>query len=197
MPSIKILTMLKLKRCGMNETIRVIKSRRSIRRFKPDPVPDHVLQEILECAICDPSARNQQKWHFTVVQNREVINKMENIMRENLKNSGVDFLVKRASEPDFTVFGNAPVVVIITADKQAFSNFAEIDCAAAAENMMIAAESLGLGSHIMTSTEFLFKSEAGETLRKELGIPDGYKHVCTVALGYKDESPPPKPKKRT
>jgi nitroreductase len=85
----------------MNETIRVIKSRRSIRRFKPDPVPDHVLQEILKCAICAPSTRNQQKWHFTVVQNREVINKMENIMREKMKNSGVDFLVKRASEPDF------------------------------------------------------------------------------------------------
>jgi nitroreductase len=88
------------------------------------------------------------------------------------------------------------VVVVITAEEQAFSNFAEMDCAAAAENMMIAAESLGLGSHIMTSTEFLFKSKDGEALRKELGIPDGYRHVCTVALGYKDESPPPKPRRK-
>lgn len=42
----------------MSETIRVIKSRRSIRNFKPDPIPDHMLQEILECAIYAPSARN-------------------------------------------------------------------------------------------------------------------------------------------
>lgn len=117
-------------------------------------------------------------------------------MRENLKKSGIDFLVKRASEPNFTVFGKAPVVVIITAEEQAFSNFVEIDCAAAAENMMIAAESLGLGSHIMTSTEFLFKSESGEALKKELGIPDDYRHVCMVAIGYKDESPPPKPRRK-
>lgn len=51
------------------------------------------------------------------------------------------------------------------------------------------AESLGLGSHIMTMTELLFTLRDGEELKGSLGVPDRYKHICTVALGYKDESP--------
>ncbi len=181
----------------MNETIRVIKSRRSIRRFKPEQIPDSALKEILECAIYAPNARNQQKWHFTVVQNRDMINRMESVMKENLKSSDIEFLRKRASEPDFTVFGNAPTVIVVTGEKQAFSNFVQIDCSCAAENILIAAESLGIGSHIMTSTEFLFKGEKGLLLKRDLGIPEGYEHICTIALGYKDETPPEKPRDRS
>ncbi len=69
------------------------------------------------------------------------------------------------------------------------------DCAAAAENIMIAAESLGLGSHVMTMTEQIFKSEKGKELKNELGVPEGYEHICIVALGYKDEVPPAKPRR--
>jgi len=178
----------------MNETIKVIKSRRSIRKFKPDPIPEEYLEEILECAILAPNARNQQKWHFTVIQNKEIIAKMTSILRENLLKSGIDFLVERAKDPNFNPFGGAPVVILITADKSA--RFVEFDCAAAAENIMIAAESLGLGSHVMAMTEFIFMSDEGKNLKKELGVPEGYEHICTVALGYKDENPQPKPRRK-
>ncbi|MEM2514300.1 MAG: nitroreductase family protein [Candidatus Bathyarchaeia archaeon] len=178
----------------MNETIKVIKNRRSIRKFKPGPIPEEYLKEILECAILAPNARNQQKWHFTVIQNKEIIAKMTSILRENLLKSGIDFLVERVKDPNFNPFGGAPVVILITADKSA--RFVEFDCAAAAENIMIAAESLGLGSHVMAMTEFIFMSDEGRDLKKELGVPEGYEHICTVALGYKDESPPPKPRRK-
>jgi len=134
----------------MNETIEVIKRRRSIRKFKPKRIPDEYLQEILECAILAPNARNQQKWHFIVIQNKETLDKMANIMEEGMLKSGIDFLAQRAKDPNFNPFWNAPTVILITADKTA--RFAEIDCALAAENILIAAESLGLGSIIMTST---------------------------------------------
>ncbi|MGC8895272.1 MAG: hypothetical protein ACP5LB_00695 [Candidatus Bathyarchaeia archaeon] len=49
---------------------------------------------------------------------------------------------------------------------------------------------------MMTSTELLFTSEEGMELKKELGVPEGYEHVCTIALGYKDESPPAKPRRK-
>jgi nitroreductase len=178
----------------MNETIVVIKRRRSIRRFKPERIPDSYLQEILECALLAPNARNQQKWHFTVIQNKDLLNKMVNIMKENMINSGIAFLAERAKDPAFNPFGSAPAIILITADKTA--RFAEIDCALAAENILIAAESLGLGSLIMTSSEFLFKSGKGEELKRELGVPEGYEHVCVIALGYKDENPPPKPRRK-
>jgi nitroreductase len=48
----------------------------------------------------------------------------------------------------------------------------------------------------MTSSEFLFTSEKGNELERELGIPNGYNHICTIALGYKDENPPAKPRRK-
>jgi nitroreductase len=61
---------------------------------------------------------------------------------------------------------------------------------------MIAAESLGLGSHVMAMTELIFKSEKGKEFKGELAIPEGYEHICTVALGYKDENPLPRSRRR-
>ncbi|MEM2975730.1 MAG: nitroreductase [Candidatus Bathyarchaeia archaeon] len=178
----------------MNETIKVIKNRRSIRKFKTDQIPDEFLNEILECAILAPNARNQQKWHFTVIQNKNVLAKIVSLLRESMLNSGIDFLIDRAKDPNFDPLGGAPTVIFVTADKSA--RFVEFDCAAAAENIMIAAESLGLGSHVMAMTELIFASEKGKQLKRELGIPKGYEHVCAIALGYKDENPPLKPRRK-
>lgn len=178
----------------MNETIKAIKSRRSIRKFKPDPIPDEWLNEIMECAILAPNARNQQKWHFTVIQNKDIFKKMIDILRENMLNSGIEFLVERAKDPNFNPFGGAPALILITADKS--DRFVDFDCAAAAENIMIAAESLGLGSHVMAMTEQIFLSEKGKELKKEFGVPEGYEHICMIALGYKDEFPPERPRRR-
>ena len=67
------------------------------------------------------------------------------------------------------------------------SKFIQIDCGAAAENMALAAESLNIGSCVMTSPELLFSSDKGRAMKKELGIPLGYKFVCAVTLGYKQD----------
>jgi nitroreductase len=178
----------------MNETLKVIRNRRSIRRFKVEQIPNSELEEILDCALCAPNARNQQKWHFTVIQNRGMLDKMENVMKENMMNSGVEFLAKRARDPDYRAFYGAPTVILITGDEK--TRFVEIDCAAAAQNILLAAESLDIGSHIMASSEFLFASEKGDDLKKEMGVPDGYKHICAIALGYKDETPDAKPRNK-
>ncbi len=178
----------------MNETIKVIKNRRSIRRFKVKQIPDSELQEILECAVCAPNAGNQQKWHFTVIQNTDMLGRMASIMKVNMMNSGIEFLANLAENPDYNPFGNTPTVILISADERA--RFVQIDCSAAAQNILIAAESLNIGSHIMTSSEFLFTSETGNKLKKDLGVPDGYNHICTIALGYKDENPAAKPRNK-
>jgi nitroreductase len=171
----------------MNETMEVIKNRRSIRKFKDKQIPGSELQEILDCTLPAPNAGNQQKWHFTMIQSKDMLERMERILKENMMNSGVDFLAKRASDPNVRIFGDAPTVIFITADER--PRFVQIDCAVAAQNILIAAESLNMGSHIMTSSEFLFTSEKGNELERELGIPNGYNHICTIALGYKDENP--------
>lgn len=119
-----------------------------------------------------------------------MIDVMVNIIKENILNFGPEFLKELARARDYHTFHHAPTVVMITADEKA--RFNQVDGGAAAENMALAAESINIGSNVMTSPEFLFKSEKGNTLRKELGVPDGYVYVCTVTLGYKKGESPTK-----
>jgi nitroreductase len=175
----------------MNETIKVIKDRRSIRKYKAKQITDSEVQKVLDCAIYAPNARNQQMWHFTVIQNKDMLNRMVDIIRENIMNSGIEFLIERASAPDYNTFYKAPTVILVTGDGKA--PFVQFDCGAAAQNIALAAKSLNIGSCVMTSSAFLFASEKGNKLKKELGIPEGYNHMCAVALGYQDGENPEAP----
>ncbi len=172
----------------MNETLKVIQARRSIRKYKPEPIKDAELEEILQAAIYAPSARNSQDWHFSVVRDAAILRKIKEIMKENMLNSGVEFLVKRASEPGFVAFFDAPMLIILSADEK--ERFAAIDCGAAAENIALAAESLNIGTCLMTSSELLFARDTDGALKKRLGIPAGYRHVCALTVGYKDGEQP-------
>ncbi len=178
----------------MNETIKTIKNRRSIRQYKPLQIANAEIQAIMETAIHAPSAMNQQKWHFTVIQNRETLTKLTEMVRQSMLKSSMEFAVERAKNPDFNVFYNAPTVVLVTADEKA--GFTEFDCGAAAENIAVAACSLGIGSCMIGLSAFLFNSEESGEIKKELGVPEGYKFIITIALGYKDIDPPVPPKNK-
>jgi nitroreductase len=179
----------------MNETIETIRNRRSHRKYREEQIDEAELQAIVESAIYAPSAMNQQKWHFTVVQDRAMLDKMVRTLKENLMNSGNEMMAKRAGDPGFNPFYNAPTIVLITADENA--PFTQLDCGAAAENMTLAAESLNIGSCCIAMSGFIFESENAGELKKELGVPEGYKHIISVALGYKENENPPTPNKKT
>jgi nitroreductase len=179
----------------MNETLKVIKSRRSIRKYKAEQIADSELQQILESAIYAPNAMNQQKWHFSVIQDKEVIDRMVDIIKENIMNSDIEFLKGRASTPDYHTFHHAPTVVMVSGEEN--TKFIQIDCGLAAENMALAAASLDIGSCVITSPDLLFMSEKGNAMKKELGFPDGYQYICTVTLGYRDcENPDAPPRNK-
>ena len=178
----------------MNETLQVIGRRRSIRAYRPEQISDGELQQILEAALHAPNAMNQQKWHFTVIQNRDMLDRMVSTIKENIIHSGNQFLAERAGKPGYHTFYNAPTVILISAEEKA--PWIQIDCGLAAANITLAAESLNIGSCVIASSGHLFTSEKGMRFKKELGIPDGYNHVCSVALGYKAESPATPPRNR-
>lgn len=179
----------------MNETLAVIKKRRSIRKYKAEQIGDAELQAIIESAVYAPNAMNQQKWHFTVIQNHETLDRIADIINQNLLKSNIEFFVERAKSPGFNVFYHAPTVVIVTADEKA--HFVEFDCGAAAENITVAAESLNISSCVIGMSGVLFDSEKSGEIKKELGIPEGYKFIISIALGYKDiENPPVPPKNK-
>ncbi len=176
----------------MNDFIALIKSRRSIRKYTKQPIKDSDLKTIMECAIMAPTAMRQQKWYFSVVQNPAFISRMIEVTRENLINSGVEFLAEQARNPGFNPYHGAGIIITVFADGKA--KFAQTDAALAAENILLAATALNIGSCIATSPEFLFNSDKGRQIKKEMGVPDNYVYVCTITLGYPDESPPAPPR---
>ncbi len=179
----------------MNETLKVINNHRSIRKYQVKQLPDTDLQTILEAAVLAPSARNQQKWHFTVIQNKDMLDRMVATIKENIMKSDNEFLKERASDPGYHTFYHAPTVILISGAEE--SIYIEIDCGAAAENIALAAASLNIGSCLLTSPNFLFTSAKGKEFKRALDIPEGYNHICSVALGYIDgDNPTPPPKNK-
>ncbi len=175
----------------MNEFLEIIKNRRSIRSYQDKQISDSDLEKIIEAGIYAPTSMNQQKWHFTVIQNKTLLDRMVHSIRENIMNLKIPFLSERASEPGYHTFYNAPTVIVISGEDSA--NSIQIDIGLAAENIALAACSLDISSCVITSSGFLFAASEGEQWKQELGIPSGYSHICSLALGYKKGENPDAP----
>jgi len=179
----------------MNETLKTIFNRRSIRTFDNNrPVPEDKIRTLLDAAIMAPSTRNTQMWHFSVVRSKEIIDKMVARTKENIMKSENEFLKGRASSPDYHTFHRAPVVIVISGDPNARN--IRFDIGAAAENICLAATSLGLGTCIIASSDYLFEGDDREEIKKMLGIPPGYEHICCIAVGYNAAAHPEAPERK-
>lgn len=168
-----------------NQVVETIMTRRSIRQYKPQAVEREKMQTIVECGINAPNAMNRQAWEVRVVDNADYIN-------------GVTELYKKANpkvaeDPTFkNMFRNAPTVVFIGRDTQSESS--PFDCGLLAENMMISAWSMGIGSCCLgTPARFMRSPEAAEYLQK-LGFSEGYELLYCIGFGYPDETPAAKPR---
>ena len=149
----------------------VILSRRSIRSYEKKEVPDEVLSKILEAGRQAPSASNVQPWHFIVLTDCEI--------KEKLSHGRWNTFVKDSA---FTVVGCAYV-----GDSYG-QKWSTIDTTIALENMVIAAWALGVGSCWIGD----FKEE---DVKKLLNIPDGWKVIALISFGYPAEQPGSRRKK--
>ncbi len=172
----------------MNDMIEIIKTRRSVRNYKEDPVSDEDIKFLIDCARYAPSGSNMQPWSFLVIQNKEVIHKLsengkkamiplaEQIVNDPKKVPGfISFLKTKGNN----LFHNAPLLVIILGNKKSMT--ADWDCAMAAQNMMLAAHSRGIGSCWIG---LVMPALMDETILKYLGAPPGYKAVAPLIFGY-------------
>ncbi len=164
----------------MNEVVKVIKSRRSIRNYRNEQISQESLELILEAGIYAPTAHNEQPWHFTIVQNQEMLQNINEKVKELMAKSDDEWIQKLGSNPDFQVTYNAPTLIIVSGKKDAMDWRA--DCAAAIQNMLIAAESMNIGSVWLGSIKFFFQQEGRAS---KLDIPQGYQPYYGVSLGYK------------
>lgn len=153
----------------MNETIKTILNRRSIREFKEEQINDEDINTILECGRYAPSGMNMQSYAFVVIQNEDM---MHELINESMKITGQN------SSP----FYGAPTVVLVFGDEN-IATYVK-DASTAIENMHIAATALNLGACWINCVEDLFNSEDGEKLREEIQVPSNYKCVGSLAIGY-------------
>jgi nitroreductase len=167
----------------MNETLQSIRNRRSTRAFNAEQIKEEELQAIIDAAIYAPSATNKQPWHFTVVQNIELLERLNASFKDLARRSDNDYVRRVGENEKFHVFYSSPTVILVSGDEN--NHYAAVDCAAAVENMLIAAESLDIGACWIGFIASLLNSEEGKDYLKELGIPEGFKQIHAVALGYK------------
>lgn len=167
-----------------NETVKIIKQRRSIRSFKDEQITDEELQAILEAGMYAPHA-GDQAWHFTVVQNKELLDRLNLAAKEAAKQLNLEGLKELGDNEQFNCLYGAPTLIIVSGNAQ-FPVPLDADCAAATQNLLLAAESIGLGSCWIYFVLLAFNSPQGGELRKELRIPEGYKPYCSAVFGYKN-----------
>jgi nitroreductase len=175
----------------MNEVLKTIKSRRSIRAYKPDQIKQEELDLIIEAGIHAPTGHNTQPWHFTIIQNPDVIQHINEISKAVMAEVKIDWIRNLGLKTDYDITYKAPTLIIVSGKKDAVTW--KTDCDAAIENMLLAAESLNIGSVWLGFATFGFRKE-GEA--EKIGIPEGYEPYYGIALGYKANDVRPEASKR-
>ena len=167
-----------------NAVLQAIADRRSIRAYQPEQITEEQLSAIMTAALQAPSARNIQPWHFTVVQDKALIERInESFRAEFLKNAGDSPMRAHIEDPAYSVFYHAPTVIFVSTNMDGAKIYARHDCGLAVENIALAAHSLGLGTVILGMPREAFTGPDGDELRKTLQFPEGYDFMVAVSVG--------------
>ncbi len=166
----------------INETLKIIIQRRSIRSFQEKQIKEEQLQAVLEAGYCAPYAWSKPR-HFTVVQDKLLLERLNLAAKEAARQMDMAGLKALGNNEKFNCLYGAPTLIIVSGDEKAPIPLNE-DCAAATQNLLLAAESLGLGSCWSFFVTMAFFSSQGSELRQKL-IPEGYKPYDAAMFGYK------------
>ena len=165
----------------MTQTVKDMIERRSIRKYKPDQISEEQLQEILEAGKYAASGMGRQPVKMVVIQDKETIAQLSKM---NAKIMGKDI------DP----FYGAPTVIVVLADKSAFTYYA--DGSLTIGNLMNAAHAVGVESCCIHRATEEFESEEGKALLKKWGIEGDYAGIGHCILGQRDcEYPKAAPRK--
>ncbi|MDL2318363.1 nitroreductase [Eubacteriales bacterium OttesenSCG-928-A19] len=166
-----------------NPVLEAIASRRSIRAYKDEQITQEQLTAILNAGEQAPSARNQQPWHFTAVQDAALISRVNEAFRAQALKEMPDPMRKTIEDPAYSVFHHAPTVIFLSCPNLQQNAYAMTDNGMAIQNMALAAYSLGLGSVILGMPRLAFQGAEADDLRSTLQFPDGYDYCLSIAIG--------------
>ena len=168
-----------------NEVIDAIMSRRSIRAYHATPVARDTMMQIMTCGINAANGQNKQSWEIRIIDNPEKMQQVQDLMVAG----------NPALQPEMVrgCMRGAPVMTFIARDLG--YDFSAYDCGLLAGNMMLAAQSLGVGSICLGSpVRFINDAENSAEILALLGFSDNYELCLCVGLGYANESPEAKPR---
>ncbi|MDD4592644.1 MAG: nitroreductase [Parabacteroides sp.] len=180
----------------MNETINSIKNRRSIRKYQEKQISEEALQLILEAATYAPSGSNNQSWIFTAIQNREVLQTLNRMVRhaflemELAENEYPAKIAakKLAQSENYNFYYNAPTL-IIASNVPNYAN-AMADCSCALQNIFLTAHSLGLGSCWINQLRWLNDHTGIRSYLASLGLTEERIICGASAIGFIEGNPP-------
>jgi nitroreductase len=171
----------------MKTVMEAIKARRSIRSYQDKPLPKKVVNDILEAAKYAPTARNMQELEYKVITGKVLMDKLCVGIAAAMQKEGMSLKSPPGGKPNF--FYSAPLLIIITAPKD--NMFAATDSGIAAENIMLYATSIDLGSCFIGMAKLI---ERDKNLLKMVRIADNMTIVAAIICGYPAEDPAPKEK---
>lgn len=164
------------------DVLECITTRRSIKKYKSEPVPKELLEKVAQAGLCAPSGLNKQAPIVLVVTNKELRDELSKL------NAGKDPFFR--ADP----FYGAPAVLVVLGDKSVPTQV--YDGSLVMENMLLAAHALGLGACWIHRAKETFEMPEGKEILKKLGIEGEYEGIGNCILGYPDcEYPAEKPRK--
>jgi nitroreductase len=171
-----------------------ISGRRSTRKYTKQPLNEQTILRLIRAATLAPSAVNQQPWTFTVVQNQELLDEVSRgakahmvaMMSADLAGGArAEHFRSMLSDPVFQIFYHAPALILISG--KAAGSWITEDCALAAENLMLMAYALGLGTCWIGFAQSYLNTLAG---KRQLGLPESWVPVAPLIVGF-PKTPPP------
>ncbi|MCL2228038.1 MAG: nitroreductase family protein [Oscillospiraceae bacterium] len=164
----------------MNETIKNIMQRNSCRDFEAAPLTDAQVKTLVEAALAAPSAQNLQPWHVTVVTDKKFIEEMDSSGMEAMAAMEDKMYYNRIKERGGKLFYNAPCIVVISTSE---APWAPLDSGIQCQNVVLAAEAMGLGSCIVGLLRVPLDGPKGGDFKKRLKFPDGYDFAVSILVG--------------
>jgi nitroreductase len=179
--------------------LEAIAKRRAVRAYKPDAVPEEAIRALLDAAVRAPTAMHAEPWAFAVIQDRKVLTRLSNLAKASWKaprdgspavgaprSTSERQAASLLSEPQFNVFYDAGTLILICA--RAGGALAAADCWVAAQNLMLAATDMGLGT---CPIGFALPALNRPEVKAELGLPRDVSVVAPIIVGAtRGEAPP-------
>lgn len=163
----------------MNQTIQDIIARRSVKKYLDREVPTELVEQVVKAGTYAPSGMNRQSPIILAVTNKEMRDRLSRINLEIVMGKNLT-----TSSGHNDPFYGAPVVLVVLAKKDCGTRL--YDGSLVMENMMIAAQSLGLGSCWIHRAKETFETEEGKQILRDLGITVEYEGIGNCILGYAD-----------